>query len=81
MWGNLNTGLLEQYLNEKTRIEGFERSKFLWGHVLLGILVGTIFAMINQYVGLKVGMVVAGNWYIVYLIALAMKWGLSLIHI
>ncbi len=26
MWTNLNTGTLEQYLNEKTRVEGFKRS-------------------------------------------------------
>ncbi|RLF49932.1 MAG: hypothetical protein DRN20_00670 [Thermoplasmata archaeon] len=75
MWANLNTGVLEQYYNEKTRIEGFKRSKFIWKNVIIGIAIGTCFALINQYVGLKVGMIVSGAWYSVYLIGLAMRWG------
>jgi putative OPT family oligopeptide transporter len=74
MWSNLNTGTLEQYLNEKTRVEGFERSKWNWKRVGFGIFIGIIFALINQYVGLKVGIIVAGNWYIVNLIGMALKW-------
>ncbi|UCE37219.1 MAG: OPT/YSL family transporter [Thermoplasmata archaeon] len=74
MWSNLNTGALEQYLNEKTRSEGFYRSKWRWKNVLFGIFIGIIFALINQYVGLKVGIIVAGNWYIVNLIGMALKW-------
>jgi putative OPT family oligopeptide transporter len=74
MWSNLNTGTLEQYLNEKTRTEGFKRSRWRWKNVGFGIFIGIIFALINQYVGLKVGIIVAGNWYIVNLIGMALKW-------
>jgi putative OPT family oligopeptide transporter len=74
MWSNLNTGTLEQYLNEKTRTEGFTRSKWRWKNILFGLFIGIIFALINQYVGLKVGIIVAGNWYIVNLIGMALKW-------
>jgi putative OPT family oligopeptide transporter len=74
MWSNLNTGALEQYLNEKTRTEGFTRSHWRWQNVGFGIFMGIIFAIINQYVGLKVGIIVAGNWYIVNLIGMALKW-------
>jgi putative OPT family oligopeptide transporter len=74
MWSNLNTGAMEQYLNEKTRVEGFQRSKWKWKRVGFGIIMGIIFALINQYVGLKVGIIVAGNWYIVNLIGMWLKW-------
>jgi putative OPT family oligopeptide transporter len=74
IWSNLNTGALEQYLNEKTRKEGFTRSRWSWKNVGFGIFIGIIFALINQYVGLKVGIIVAGNWYIVNLIGMALKW-------
>ncbi|MEE9151626.1 MAG: OPT/YSL family transporter [Thermoplasmata archaeon] len=74
MWSNLNTGTLEQYLNEKTRVEGFQRSRWSWKRVGFGLFMGIIFALINQYVGLKVGIIVAGNWYIVNLIGMALKW-------
>ena len=29
---------------------------------------------INQYVGLKVGMIVSGSWYVAYLAAMALRW-------
>jgi uncharacterized oligopeptide transporter (OPT) family protein len=74
MWSNLNTGALEQYLNEKTRVEGFQRSHWKWRRVIFGLFMGVIFALINQYVGLKVGIIVAGNWYIVNIIGMALKW-------
>ncbi len=74
MWSNLNSGALEQYLDEKTRKDGFQRSIFRWKSVGFGILMGVIFALINQYVGLKVGIIVAGNWYIVNLIGMWLKW-------
>jgi len=74
IWSNLNTGALEQYLNEKTRVEGFQRSRWRWKNIAFGIFMGVIFALINQYVGLKVGIIVAGNWYIVNLIGMALKW-------
>jgi len=74
VWADLNTGTLEQYFNEKTRTEGFKRSKFDWKAITFGILIGMAFAAINQYVGLKVGMIVSGAWFVVYLAGLALKW-------
>jgi hypothetical protein len=40
MWSNLNTGALEQYLEEKTRKEGFEKTKWNWYRLALGIAIG-----------------------------------------
>jgi putative OPT family oligopeptide transporter len=74
IWSNLNTGAMEQYFNEKTRVEGFQRSRWRWKGIAFGIITGIIFALINQYVGLKVGIIVAGNWYIVNIIGMALKW-------
>ena len=42
--------------------------------MLLGLIIGIIFAIINQYVGLKVGMIVSGSWYVAYLAAMALRW-------
>tara|TARA_Y100001980_G_C14549184_1_gene330905 strand:- start:1129 stop:3042 length:1914 start_codon:yes stop_codon:yes gene_type:complete len=42
--------------------------------MLLGLGIGIIFAIINQYVGLKVGMIVSGSWYVAYLSAMALRW-------
>ncbi|MDD5502186.1 MAG: OPT/YSL family transporter [Candidatus Thermoplasmatota archaeon] len=74
MYGNLNTGLLEEYLEEKNKREGFKTNAFVWWKVLVGLLIGIAFAAINQYVGLKIGMVVGGSWYVSYLIGMALKW-------
>jgi putative OPT family oligopeptide transporter len=74
VWGNLNTGALEQYFEERTKTEGFQRSIWKWKGVVFGIIVGILFALINQYVGLKVGIIVAGNWYLVNIIGMALKW-------
>jgi len=81
MFANFNTGILEQYLNEKNRVEGFETSSFDWKKVGVGIFIGCLFAMINQYVGLKAGIIVGGTWYIAYIIGLALKWSPSEINI
>ncbi len=70
---NVGTGLLEQYFDEKNRVEGFERSRF-GKKIAIGIIIGCMFALINQYVGLKVGLVTGGSWYITYLLGLAMRW-------
>lgn len=74
MFVNFNTGSLEQYLDEKNRREGFDIPAWSWGKVGIAILIGAIFAIVNQYVGLKVGMVVAGSWYMTYLIGMAARW-------
>ncbi|MEW6070447.1 MAG: OPT/YSL family transporter, partial [Candidatus Thermoplasmatota archaeon] len=74
MFSNLNTGVLEQYLEEKNRVEGFIGKPFIWKKVILGIVIGTIFAVITEYVGLKVGIAISGGWYIAYIIGLACRW-------
>lgn len=74
MYANMNTGVLEQYLNEKNRTEGFSISHFHWKKVGIGIFLGSMFAIINQYTGLKVGLIVGGTWYISYLVGLWLKW-------
>jgi uncharacterized oligopeptide transporter (OPT) family protein len=74
MFINFNTGALEQYMDEKNRKESFDIPAWSWKKVIIAIAVGALFAMVNQYVGLKVGMVVAGSWYMVYLLGMAAKW-------
>jgi uncharacterized oligopeptide transporter (OPT) family protein len=74
VWSNLNTGVLEEYFEEKNRSESFGRSRFIWKKVAVGIVLGTIFAVITEYVGLKVGIAISGGWYIMYLIGAALKW-------
>jgi uncharacterized oligopeptide transporter (OPT) family protein len=74
VFSNLNTGVLEQYLDEKNRQEGFNRSRFIWRKIALGLVIGSAFAFINFYIGLKVGLTSAGALYISYLIGLALKW-------
>ena len=74
MFANFNTGVCEQYLEEKNREASFVISKWNWKMVIIALIIGTLFAMINQYVGLKVGMVVSGSWYTIYLLGLALKW-------
>ncbi|MCD6461687.1 MAG: OPT/YSL family transporter [Thermoplasmata archaeon] len=74
VWSNLNTGVLEEYLEEKNRVESFEITKWNWRRVMLGIALGTLFAVITEYVGLKVGLAISGGWYIMYFIGAAAKW-------
>jgi len=74
MYSNFNTGVLEQYFEEKNRTEGFHRSRWTWWKILVGITIGALFAAINQYVGLKIGMVIGGSWYISYLIGMGLYW-------
>jgi len=74
MFVNFNTGALEQYLDEKNRKESFSLPAWSWWKVVVAILIGMVFAIVNQYVGLKVGMVVAGSWYMVYLLGMWLKW-------
>jgi uncharacterized oligopeptide transporter (OPT) family protein len=81
IWDNLNTGLLEEYLEEKNRRESFDRSTYDWVKVGIGIFIGTLFAIITQYVGLKVGLAVSGSWYVAYLIGIAGKWRPSELNI
>ena len=81
MFANFNTGVLEQYLDEKNRDESFNLPAFDWKKIAIAIAVGMLFALVNQYVGLKVGMVVAGSWYIMFLLGLAFKWNPAEINV
>jgi uncharacterized oligopeptide transporter (OPT) family protein len=81
MYGNLNTGVMEQYLDEKNRRESFERSTWNWGKVLIAMAVGTIFAAITEYVALKIGMGISAVMYIIYLSGMALRWKPSEINI
>ncbi|MDG6220983.1 MAG: OPT/YSL family transporter, partial [Candidatus Thermoplasmatota archaeon] len=74
VWSNLNTGALEQYLDERSKTIGFDRSRWIWRHIAIGIGIGLLFAIINQYVGLKVGTIVGGAWYVAYLLGLSLRW-------
>ncbi|MCK5560295.1 MAG: OPT/YSL family transporter [Thermoplasmata archaeon] len=81
MFSNFNTGTLEQYLDEKNRKESFARSQFSWKVVFSGILIGVLFALINQYIGLKIGLITSGSIYVTYLMGLAMRWSPTQINI
>lgn len=81
MFSNLNTGVLEQYLDEKNRTEGFGRSKFTWRKVAVGILIGVCFAIIEQYIGLKIGLVTSGAMYIIYLVGMSLHWSPTEINV
>jgi len=81
MFSNLNTGVLEQYLDEKNRAEGFTRSKFVWRKVAVGILIGLCFAIIEQYIGLKIGLVTTGAMYVSYLVGMSLHWSPTEINI
>lgn len=81
MYSNFNTGLLEQYFDERNKTVGFRRSSWIWWQVLIGVVIGVMFAAINQYVGLKIGMVIGGSWYISYLIGMGLGWRATEINI
>ncbi len=74
MFANFNTEVLEEYLDEKNRNESFGRIEWKWHQILVGLSIGILFAIINQYVGLKVGLIVSGAWYVAYLLGLSLKW-------
>ncbi|MEW5760139.1 MAG: OPT/YSL family transporter, partial [Candidatus Thermoplasmatota archaeon] len=73
MFANFNTGILEEYLEEKNRVEGFRISRWNWTTVLIGISLGTFFGVITEYVGLKVGIAISGGWYVAYLVGLMLR--------
>ena len=53
MYNNLNTGVLEQYLEEKNLDESFEVSHWSTPKVMYGIAIGAIFSGVTAYIGLK----------------------------
>lgn len=81
MYGNLNTGVMEQYLEDKNRRESFARSTWNWGKVLVAMAIGTVFAAITEYVALKIGMGISAVMYIIYLSGMALRWKPSEINI
>ena len=74
LYANFNTGVLEEYLEERNRRDSFDMCPWDWKAIGIGIVIGTIFAFITEYVGLKVGLAVAGGSYVVYAVGLALKW-------
>ena len=74
LYANFNTGVLEEYLEERNRRDSFLMCPWDWRAILIGIIIGTVFAFITEYVGLKVGLAVAGGSYVVYAVGLALKW-------
>ncbi len=81
MYGNFNTGTLEQYLDNKAKVVGFKVKAWSWPKILVGLLIGLAFAAINQYVGLKIGMIVGGSWYVAYLLGMALRWSPNEINV
>ena len=81
MYNNLNTGVLEQYLEEKNLEESFEISHWNTRKVLIGVLIGALFSGVTAYIGLKIGMAVSAAWYVAYLLGMALKWSPSEVNI
>ena len=81
MYNNLNTGVLEQYLEEKNVQESFEVSHWNTPKVLYGIAIGAVFSGVTAYIGLKLGLAISAAWYIAYLLGMALKWSPSEVNI
>jgi len=81
MYNNLNTGVLEQYLEEKNLKESFEVSHWDTKKVLIGIAIGAVFSGVTAYIGLKLGLAISAAWYIAYLLGMALKWSPSEVNI
>ncbi len=81
MYNNLNTGLLEQYLEEKNLSESFEISHWDTRKVLIGVLIGAVFSGVTAYIGLKIGLAVSAAWYVAYLLGMALQWTPSEVNI
>ncbi len=81
MYNNLNTGLLEQYFEEKNLQESFEISHWSLGKIMIGILIGSVFSGVTAYIGLKIGLAVSAAWYVAYLLGMALKWSPSEVNI
>ena len=81
MYNNLNTGLLEQYLEEKNLSESFEISHWDTRKVLIGVLIGAVFSGVTAYIGLRIGLAVSAAWYVAYLLGMALQWTPSEVNI
>ncbi len=80
VYANMNSGVLEEYIEERNRKRSFSDTKWSWKAVLFGMMVGTIFCVITEYVGLKVGIAIPGGGYVVYLLAIAWRWKPSTVN-
>ena len=81
MYNNLNTGVLEQYLEEKNLQDSFEISHWDTKKVLIGIAIGAVFSGVTAYTGLKIGLAVSAAWYVAYLLGMALQWSPSEVNI
>lgn len=81
MYNNLNTGVLEQYLEDKNLQESFEVSHWSTSKVLFGIGIGAVFSGVTAYIGLKLGLAISAAWYIAYILGMALKWSPSEVNI
>ncbi len=74
LYANMNTGVMEEYIEERNRKKVFDETRWSWKAVLFGMAIGTVFCVITEYVGLKVGIAIPGGGYIVYLLAILWRW-------
>jgi len=81
MYNNINTGVLEQYLEEKNLERSFEISHWDTRKVLIGVAIGAVFSGVTAYIGLKIGLAISAAWYIAYLLGMALKWTPSEVNI
>ena len=80
VYSNMNTGVLEEYIEERNRRRAFSDTRWSWKAVLFGMVIGTVFCVITEYVGLKVGIAIPGGGYVVYLLAIAWRWKPSTVN-
>jgi uncharacterized oligopeptide transporter (OPT) family protein len=80
VYANMNSGVLEEYIEERNRKRSFSDTKWSWKAVLFGMMIGTIFCVITEYVGLKVGIAIPGGGYVVYLLAILWRWKPSTVN-
>lgn len=71
LWSQVNTGTFERALDAQGRAAP---PAWSWGRIGLGVAVGLVFAVVNQYVGLRTGLIVFGSWYVVFLAGMALRW-------
>ena len=81
MYNNINTGVLEQYLEEKNLEETFEISHWSTSRVMIGVAIGAVFSGVTAYIGLKLGLAISAAWYIAYLLGMALRWSPSEVNI
>ena len=81
MYNNLNTGVLEQYLEEKNL--QVLRNASRWNTPGSSSASGSmrIFSGVTAYIGLKLGLAIFAAWYIAYLLGMALKWSPSEVNI